>query len=120
MALTNPADILAEGAFDHAPVYCIRARIADRTGTIRPALCCFEGISAPGEDKMSKISYVLAAVAAIAFAAPAVAQDKPMMDKGEMHHDMGMHHHHMMMHHHHMMMRHHHSMMHHMMKKEGM
>jgi len=65
---------------------------------------------------MKKISYVLAALATIAIAAPAVAQDKPMMDKG----DMGMHHK-MMMKHHHMMMRHHH-MMHKkmMMKKDGM
>src|SRR5580692_8842964 len=76
------------------------------------------GHFAPGGDTMRKISYVLAAVAAVAFAAPAVAQDKPMMDKGEMHHDMAMHHH--MMHHHHMMMHHHHRMMRHMMKKDGM
>jgi hypothetical protein len=48
---------------------------------------------------MKRISYVLAALAAIAVAAPAVAQDKPMM-KGGMHG--GMHHrmHHRMMWHH--------------------
>ena len=54
---------------------------------------------------MKKISYVLAALAAIAIAAPAVAQDKPMkegMDKPMMHHHMHMHHHY---HHHHMMMK---------------
>jgi hypothetical protein len=64
---------------------------------------------------MKKISYVLAALATIAFAAPAVAQDKPMM-KGGMHEGMGMHrgHHKMMMRH---KMRH---MRHHMMKREGM
>jgi hypothetical protein len=55
---------------------------------------------------MKKISYVLAAFATIAIAAPAVAEDKMMkegMDKPMMHHHM---HHHMHMHHHH----------HHMMK----
>jgi hypothetical protein len=56
---------------------------------------------------MKKISYVLAALATIAIAAPAVAQDKPMMkegmgDKPTMHHHMHMHHHY---HHHHMMMK---------------
>jgi Ni/Co efflux regulator RcnB len=62
---------------------------------------------------MKKISYVLAALATIAIAAPSIAsaEDK-MMDKG----DMGMHKttHHKMMHH---------KMMHHkkmMMKKDGM
>jgi hypothetical protein len=51
---------------------------------------------------MKKISYVLAALATIAIAAPAVAQDKPMMREGMhqgMHHRMEMHNHH---HHHHM------------------
>jgi hypothetical protein len=58
-----------------------------------------------------KISFVLAALATIAFAGSAAAEDKPMMNEGmHMHH-----HHHMHMHHHH----HHHHMMH-MMKKEGM
>ena len=70
---------------------------------------------------MKRISYVLAALATIAIAAPAIAQDKPMMKEGT--HD-GMHggmHHRthgdtgMRMHHHH-----HHHMMRHMMKKEGM
>jgi Flp pilus assembly protein TadD len=56
---------------------------------------------------MKKISYILAALTAIAIAAPAVAQDKPMMkegmgDKPMMHHHMHMHHHY---HHHHMMMK---------------
>jgi Spy/CpxP family protein refolding chaperone len=46
---------------------------------------------------MKTISYVLAALATIAIAAPAVAQDKPMMKEGMGHHH---HHHH---HHHHMM-----------------
>ena len=41
---------------------------------------------------MKKISYVLAALATIAIAAPAVAEDKPMMKEG-MHE--GMHHGHM-------------------------
>ncbi len=63
---------------------------------------------------MKKISYVLAALATIAIAAPAVARDKPMMHKG-----MGMHRH---MHRHmDMGMRHHRPhMMRHMMRKEGM
>ena len=52
---------------------------------------------------MKKLSYVLAALATIAIAAPAVAQDKPMRKEG-MHHPM---HRHMMMHHHY----HHHMMM---------
>jgi hypothetical protein len=71
------------------------------------------GYFTPQESKMKKISYVLAALATIAIAAPSIAsaEDKPMMDKG-----MGMHHkmHHKMMHH---------KMMHHkkmMMKKDGM
>jgi hypothetical protein len=56
---------------------------------------------------MKKISYVLAALATIAIAAPAVAQDKPMMKEGMgekpmMHHHRHMHHH-IHMHHHHMM-----------------
>jgi len=59
-----------------------------------------------------KISYVLAALAAIALAAPSIAnaQDKPMMKEGMSK---------PMMHHHH----HHHTMHHHMkkmMKKDGM
>ena len=64
---------------------------------------------------MMKISYVLAALATIAIAAPAVAQDKPMMDKKS---DMGMHHsmHHKMMMHHKMRMMHHKKMM----KKDDM
>jgi Ni/Co efflux regulator RcnB len=65
---------------------------------------------------MKKISYVLAALATIAIAAPAVAEDKPTMREG-MHE--GMHHHmdhRMDMHHHH----HHHSMLRHMMRREGM
>jgi hypothetical protein len=48
---------------------------------------------------MKKISYVLAALATIAIAAPAVAQDKAMekpMDKPMMHHHT---HHHVHMHH---------------------
>lgn len=59
---------------------------------------------------MKKISYVLAALATIAIAAPAVAQDKPMVDKKS---DMGMHHrmHHKMMMHHKMGMMHHKKMM---------
>jgi hypothetical protein len=75
------------------------------------------GLIDPQEIQMKKISYVLAALATIAIAAPAVAQDKPMMKEGmregmhggmhhRMHRDMGMH-------------RHHHTMRH-MMKKEGM
>jgi hypothetical protein len=49
---------------------------------------------------MKKISYVLAALATIAIAAPAVAEDKPM---GEgMHHHMR---HRMEVHHHHHMMK---------------
>ena len=58
------------------------------------------------ETLVKKISYVLAALATIAIAAPAVAQDKPMMKEGmheSMHHWMEMHHHH-----------------HHMMRREGM
>ena len=61
---------------------------------------------------MKKISYVLAALATIAIAAPAVAQDKPMMREG-MHQGM---HHRMEMHNHH----HHHHMMRPMMRREGM
>jgi hypothetical protein len=61
---------------------------------------------------MKKISYVLAALATIAIAAPAVAQDKPMIREG-MHQGM---HHRMEMHNHH----HHHHMMRHMMRREGM
>jgi hypothetical protein len=57
---------------------------------------------------MKKISYVLAALATIAIAAPAVAQDKPMMREG-MHHRMEMHNHH-----------HHHHMVRPMMRREGM
>jgi hypothetical protein len=54
----------------------------------------------PQERTMKKISYVLAALATIAIAAPAVAQDKAMekpMDKPMMHHHT---HHHVHMHHH--------------------
>jgi hypothetical protein len=62
---------------------------------------------APKEIQLKKISYVLAALAAIAVAAPALAQDKPMMKEGmdkpmmhdHMHHHMHVHHHY----HHHMM-----------------
>ena len=61
---------------------------------------------------MKRISYVLAALATIAIAAPAVAQDKPMMREG-MHQGM---HHRMEMHNYH----HHHHMMRHMMRREGM
>jgi hypothetical protein len=53
---------------------------------------------------MKKISYVLAALAALAIAAPAVAQDKPMMKEGMEHKPM-MHHHMHHHHHHHMMMK---------------
>jgi hypothetical protein len=67
---------------------------------------------------MKKISYVLAALATIAIAAPAVAQDKPMMKEGTgeqpMKHE-GMHRGRMHMHVHH----HYHHHTHHMMK-EGM
>jgi len=64
---------------------------------------------------MKKFSYVFAALATIAIAAPAIAQDKPMMHRD----DMGMHHrmHHKMMRHHEMHMMHHKKMM---MKKDGM
>jgi hypothetical protein len=57
---------------------------------------------------MKKISFVLAALATIAFAGSATAEDKPMMKEEGMHMHVHHHHHH---HHHHMM---------HMMKKEGM
>jgi hypothetical protein len=63
---------------------------------------------------MKKISYVLAALATIAIAAPAVAEDKPMMKEG-MHE--GMHHGHM-----HRGMetrRHYHHHHHHMMKESS-
>jgi hypothetical protein len=46
---------------------------------------------------MKTISYVLAALATIAIAAPAFADDKPMMKEGmdkPMHHHMRVHHHH--------------------------
>jgi hypothetical protein len=51
---------------------------------------------------MKNFSYVLAALATIAIAAPAVAQDKPMMkegmgDKPMMHHHVHHHYHHHMM-----------------------
>jgi hypothetical protein len=62
---------------------------------------------------MKRISYVLAALATIAIAAPAVAKDKPMM-RGGMHEGR---HHHMdrtEMHHHH-----HNHMLRHMMRREG-
>jgi hypothetical protein len=69
---------------------------------------------------MKKISYVLAALATIAVAAPALAQEKPMMHRG-MHHGMGMHRgmHHGMGRDRMMMHRHHHGMRH-MMRREGM
>jgi hypothetical protein len=57
-------------------------------------------VNSPKERPMKKISYVLAALATIAIAAPAVAQEKAMdkpMDKPMMHHHR---HHHMHMHHH--------------------
>jgi hypothetical protein len=72
------------------------------------------GLITPKEKQMKKLSYVLAALATIAVAAPAVAQDKPMkegtekpmmkegMDKPVMHDHMHRHihvHHH---YHHHM------------------
>jgi hypothetical protein len=61
---------------------------------------------------MKKISYVLAALATIAIAAPAGAEDGPMMHEGHHHHmDRGME-----MHHHH----HHHHMLRHLMHREGM
>jgi hypothetical protein len=60
---------------------------------------------------MKKISYVLAALATIAIAAPAVAQDRPMMHEG-MHDHMD---HRMEMHHHH-----HHHALRHLMRREGM
>src|ERR1700744_3340523 len=63
------------------------------------------------ETPVREISYVIAALATIAIAAPASAEDKPMMNEG-MHEGM---HHHMHVHHHHH--HHHHHMM---MKKEGM
>jgi Ni/Co efflux regulator RcnB len=65
---------------------------------------------------MKKISYVLAALATIAIAAPVAAEDKPMM-RGGMHE--GMHHHmdhRMDMHRHH----HHHHTSRHVMRREGM
>jgi hypothetical protein len=55
---------------------------------------------------MKKISYVLAALATIAIAAPAFAEDKPMMKEGMGEKPM-MHHHHTYVHHHY----HHHMMM---------
>jgi hypothetical protein len=66
------------------------------------------------ERKMKKISYVLAALATIAIAAPSIAsaEDKPMMKEGMKHDDMAK----PMMHHH----RQHHHMKKMMMKKEGM
>jgi hypothetical protein len=75
--------------------------------------CCFgvaPGSLHPQEKKMKKISYVLAALATIAIAAPSIAsaEDKPMMKEG-MDKPMMHHHHH---HHHHMMKK--------MMKKDGM
>jgi hypothetical protein len=68
---------------------------------------------------MRKLSIALAALCAVAIAAPTVAsaQDKPMMNHG----DMAMHH--KKMHHHRLHMMHHHKMMMHhkkMMKKDGM
>jgi hypothetical protein len=55
---------------------------------------------------MRKISYVLAALAAIAVTVPAVAQDKMAQDKPMMKEGMDkpmVHHHHHHHHHHHMM-----------------
>jgi hypothetical protein len=67
-------------------------------------------VNSPLERIMKKISYVLAALATIALAAPAVAHDRPMHE--------GRHHHHMdrgmEMHHHH------HNMIRHLMHREGM
>jgi hypothetical protein len=67
------------------------------------------GLITPEEIQMKKFSYVLAALATIAIAAPAIAQDKPMGDG--MKKPMSKHH---MMKKHHMM----HKKM--MMKKDGM
>jgi hypothetical protein len=49
-----------------------------------------------GRFLMKKISYVLAALATIAIAAPAVAEDKPMGEgmRHHMRHRMEVHHHH--------------------------
>jgi hypothetical protein len=68
-------------------------------GTNPPPRGSLEVINPQGERRMNKISYVLAALATIAVAAPAVAEDKPMMKEG-MDKPMMHHHHH---HHHHMM-----------------
>jgi hypothetical protein len=60
---------------------------------------------------MKKISYVLAALATIAIAAPAVAEDRMMMHEGHHRHmDRGMEMHH----------QHHHHMLRHLMHREGM
>jgi hypothetical protein len=59
---------------------------------------------------MKQFSYVLAALATIAIAAPAVAQDKPKMEEGMKKP--------MMKHHHHRMHKHEHKKM--MTKKDGM
>jgi len=53
---------------------------------------------------MKQLSYVLAALATIAVAAPAVAQDKPMMKEGMGKKPMMHHHVHHHYHHHHKMM----------------
>jgi hypothetical protein len=58
------------------------------------------GLITPKEARMKKISYVLAALATLAVAAPALAQDKPMMKEGMDKPMMHKHHHHH--HHHHM------------------
>lgn len=63
---------------------------------------------------MKKFSFLIAALATIAVAAPAFAMDKPMMGDDGMKKPMMKHH---MMKRHHMMMHHHHKMM---MKKDGM
>jgi hypothetical protein len=98
-----PAAVYGTGAWFSTSVWFLR------TEPFR----CF-GV-APGnftlqERKMKKISYVLAALATIAIAAPSIvsAEDKPMKKEG-MEKPMMHHHHH---HHHHMMKK--------MMKKDGM
>jgi hypothetical protein len=68
-------------------------------------------VSSFQERPMKKISYVLAALATIAIAAPAVAEERPMMHEGMHHHinrGMEMHHHH------------HHHLLRHIMRHEGM
>jgi hypothetical protein len=67
-------------------------------------------VISPQERTMKKITYVLAALATIAVAAPAVAHDKPMHEGRHHHMDRGME-----MHHHH-----HNHMIRHLMHREGM